>query len=133
MADSKWKYLSCTADQGVLVASITTAHIQDEKVADGLLQEFLAALSHYSAQKIVVDMHQIEYVSSVAFRPLLHLRRVLVDSGGKMMLCGLSKVVGDVFYTTRLVTSGGDFAAPFELAPDIATAVSRLNSPAISK
>jgi anti-anti-sigma factor len=129
MPEPTWRHLSCTFDQGIIVATITDTHLQDEKVADGLLQEFLGALKHYGVKKIAVDMQNIKYISSVAFRPLLHLRRTLLDSGGKMMLCGLSKIVGDVFYTTRLVTSSGEFAAPFELAPDSASAVARLNSP----
>jgi anti-anti-sigma factor len=106
--------------------------LQDEKLASAIQEELLALVAHANAQKIVIDLQHIEYISSVAFRPLLHLRRKMQENGGRMVLCGLSPAVGDVFYTTRLVNRAGTFAAPFDLEQDIPTAVARLNSIAAS-
>jgi anti-anti-sigma factor len=128
MPDSPYRYLKAAVEQGVLVLTINTSELQDEKVTSALNEEFTAAMEHYRPRKVIVDLQQLRYVSSVAFRPLLSLRKKMLDSGGRLMLCGLSSVVGDVFYTTRLVGSSGNFAAPFELEADVAAAVARLNA-----
>jgi anti-anti-sigma factor len=128
MPESPYRYLTPSVEQGVLVLTLTTSELQDEKVTGALHQEFMAAVEHYRPRKVVVDLHQLRYVSSVAFRPLLSLRKKMLENGGRLMLCGLSSVVGDVFYTTRMVGSTGNFSAPFELEADVAAAVARLNS-----
>ena len=120
--------LTSRLEQDVLVVAFITRQIQDERTAEAILQNLTALIDQYRAGKVVIDLQNIKYVSSVAFRPLLNIRRKLQVSGGRLVLCGLSQVVGDVFYTTRLVSKDGAFAAPFELEPDAAAAIARLNS-----
>jgi hypothetical protein len=43
-----------------------------------------------------------------------------------VLLCGLSPVVGEVFFTTRMATNGGSSTAPFEIEADVATAIARI-------
>jgi anti-anti-sigma factor len=119
--------VSSTVEQGVLVLVVTETQLQDEPMADTLLRDMQAAVDHHAAAKVVIDLHNVRYISSVAFRPLLSLRRKMQDAGGRLVLCGLSSVVGDVFYTTRLVSADGSFAAPFEMAPDVPAAIAKLN------
>jgi anti-anti-sigma factor len=128
MSAAPFRHVAGRVEQGVLVLTILETQLQEEKVADSLLQELLRLLDEHQADKVVVDFHRIQYVSSVAFRPLLHLRRRLQERGGRLVLCCLSKVIGDVFYTTRLVSTEGSVAAPFELAPTVAEAVARLSA-----
>jgi anti-anti-sigma factor len=130
MIDTPHTNLTSRLDEGVVVATFTPKHIQDEKIAEALLQELIGLIDQNQTRKLVIDFQNIKYISSVAFRPLLNIRRKICDMGGRLILCGLSQVVGDVFYTTKLVSTDGSFAAPFELAPDAAAAVARLNSDA---
>src|SRR5205814_9967756 len=115
MSDTPRTILTSRLDNGVLVVLFTTKHIQDEKMADAVLQDLLSLIDQHLTRKLVIDFQNIKYISSVAFRPLLNIRRKLGEMGGRLMLCGLSQVVGDVFYTTKLVSTDGSFAAPFEL------------------
>ena len=62
--------------------------------------------------------------SSVALSPLLGLRKKLRERDGQIIICNLSRSVGDVSYATKLVSSGSYFSAPFEMAPDVPTAAS---------
>ena len=54
------------------------------------------------------------------------LRKHLADTAGRLLVCGLTGAVFDVFTMTRMVSSSGALDAPFEMAPDRETAVSRL-------
>jgi anti-anti-sigma factor len=127
MPEPQSRLLKSSVDQGILVLTITVTELQGEKVAESLLQELLAQVAHHQAQKVVVNLQNIKYISSVAFRPFLSLRRRLQEAGGRLILCGLSSVVGDVFYTTRLLSPTGSFDAPFEMAKDVAAALARLS------
>jgi anti-anti-sigma factor len=126
MSEPADSYLVGSFEQEILVGTIVGPHFQDEKMADAVQRELLELLNRHNANKIIISFQNIKYISSVAFRPLLHLRRALMETGGRMILCCVSKVIGDVFYTTRLLTRVGESAAPFEIAPDVASAVAVL-------
>jgi len=127
MAQPQYRHLTGRVDQNVLVLTITETELQDERIAEALLRELLDAVTQFAIHKVVIDMQHIKYISSVAFRPLLRLRGRLQESGGRMILCGLTPVVGDIFYTTKLLSPSGAFEAPFQMESDVAAAVERLN------
>ncbi len=133
MAEPPYRHVMARVAENVLVLTITESQLQDEKSADALLHELLDAVSQFAVYKVVIDMQQIKYLSSVAFRPLLRLRSRLQENGGRMILCGLTLLVGDIFYTTKMLSSCGSFAAPFQMEPDVAAAVARLNREAADK
>ena len=114
----------------MLVFTITETEIQGEEIARALRHEMLLAADAAKPKHVVVDFRHTQYISSAAFWPLLSLHRKLQDVGGRLTVCGLSPVVGDVFYTTRLASPDGSFAAPFGVEPDVETALARLNSAA---
>jgi anti-anti-sigma factor len=128
MAEPEGSYLQASRDQGALVLAVTRARIQGEEAAHALREEMLAAVKQAPADKIVVDLQKTTYMSSVAFWPLLALRRHLQHHGGRLVLCGLNEDIEDLFRTTRMIGSGTD-DAPFLFAPDRAAAVALLNGP----
>jgi anti-anti-sigma factor len=130
MAEPHYRHLECRTEQGVLVILITEPKVQGEQVAEELRDEMLAALAVSGVSKVAVDFRNVQYISSTAFRPLLAVRRNLQETGGRIILCGLTKVIGDVFYTTRMIGSDGVMKAIFEMEPDEARAVAALNQPA---
>jgi anti-anti-sigma factor len=119
-------YLQSSVEKGVLVLTLLRQQIEGEDLARGLKEEMLAVVSRAGANKVVLDLKNARYVSSIAFWPLLALRRQLAEQGGQLIICGLSGAVYEVFTMTKMVSSSGALKAPFEVAPDAATAVARL-------
>ncbi len=126
MAERPYHHLTCQVGDDVLVLTITSTELQDEKLADALAVELLDAVAQFGIHKIVLDMQRLKYISSVAFRPLLRLRSKLKEIGGRMFLCGLTPVVGDIFFTTKMLSPTGSLEAPFQMAADVAAAVAQL-------
>jgi anti-anti-sigma regulatory factor len=124
-------FLEPSVEHGVLVLEILRRQIEGEDIAAGLKDELDSQVSLHNATRVVLDFTRCRYVSSIAFWPLLTLRRRLAEVGGRMIVCGLSGVVLEVFSNTKLVSSSGNTAAPFEMAPDRAAAVARLAHPAL--
>src|SRR5262245_50774527 len=127
MPEMVYRHLNCSA----VVLGITESQLQGDTVSDDLRADLLGAVERSGARHVVLDFQRVTYVSSVAFRPLLSLHRKLKEHGGRLVLCGMSEQVAEVFHVTRLVSSTGISAAPFELQPDVPTAIASLYHKAI--
>src|SRR5207244_4041391 len=77
MSEPHFRHLKSRVEQGVLVLTLTEAQLQDEKIAESLLHELMTAVDQAATGKVVIDFSHLKYLSSVAFRPLLNLRRKL--------------------------------------------------------
>ncbi len=122
-------YLEAVLEQGVLVLTVLRRQIEGEDIAAGLKDELLAAVEKHQAKLVVLDLRNTRYLSSIAFWPLLRLRQQLAQDEGRLIICGLTGAVHDVFTTTKMVSSAGALNAPFEMAPDREAAVSRILTP----
>ncbi len=118
--------LHSSVEQGILVLTIAQSRIQGEEIAQALREEMQLALEQAGVNRVVIDLRHACYMSSAAFWPLLSLRRQLLDAGGRLIICGLSGDIEDVFTTTKMISLGGEVDAPFEVAPDAAAAVAHL-------
>ena len=118
--------LYSSLEQGVLVLTIVQPRLQGEEIAHELREEMRRAVEQAGVQRVVIDLQQVRYLSSVAFWPLLSLRKHLLETGGRLIICGLSGDIEDVFATTKMISTDGAADAPFEVAPDAASAVARL-------
>lgn len=127
MTSSPYRYLDCRTERGILVLTITASKIQGDDVADELRQEMLSAVDKAKARKVVIDFQNAQYISSAAFRPLLAVRRKLHEQGGRVMLCNLSQVIGDIFYTTRMISDSGTITPLFEVEPNTEAALAHLS------
>ncbi len=126
MPQSFGPLLHCSVEQGVLVLTVAQPRIQGEEIAQALREEMHDAVEQAGVKEVVVDLQHARYLSSVAFWPLLSLRRQLLHVGGHLIICGLSGDIEDVFTTTKMISTGGEVDAPFEVALDVAAAVARL-------
>jgi anti-anti-sigma factor len=115
-------------EQGVLVLTVLDTEMREERTCAAIRQEFLDAVTKSGSKKIVVDFANVSFLSTVAFRPLLSLRRLAHEAKARLVLCNLSELVAEVFHATRLLAPGGSGTAPFEAQPDVASAVAYLNS-----
>jgi len=120
------RHSSFEINNGVLVVSILDAEIQGEAIASNLRDELLTAYADSECSRVIVDFQRTRYISSVAFWPLLSLHRKLQACQGRLIVCGLSPSVGDVFFTTRLISPSGEFAAPFGFEPDLPAALASM-------
>jgi len=110
----------------VVVLTVTDAQILGDEMADALRDELLAVAVQSQAQNVVLDFHKLTFLSSAGFRPLLSLHRLLRQQNGKLLLCCLSKEVHEIFEVTRLISTKGQGRAPFEVYPDVPSAIASL-------
>jgi stage II sporulation protein AA (anti-sigma F factor antagonist) len=125
MAEQAYHHIRCRPEQGALVIAVAERQVQGDELADALRREFFQALEQYPSQGVVLDFHEVEFLASAGFRPLLSLYRKLRDQGGRLLFCNLSPQVLDVLRVTRLLSTSGAHPAPFESADTLEEAVNR--------
>ncbi len=125
MSEPRYRYLKAETDQGVLILTLSPSRLEGDAMAQSIVEEVQAAVAHAGADKVVVNLEHVQYLTSANFRPFLGLRKQLQASGGRLALCGLSDAVRRIFEVTRLVGTGAS-SALFQLQPDVLTAVTDL-------
>ena len=125
MPDEK-PILENSREDDVLVLTVTARQIEGEETAARLKEELTKVVEASGLVRVVLDLKATRYLSSVAFWPLLALRKHLAQRQGRLVLCGLTGAVENVFMSTKMISSAGSADAPFEVAADREEAVARL-------
>lgn len=128
MSAPVYRYLRYRDENGVLVVTPTPAQLRDEDLANAVREDLIDLVSSRGPAKVVLDLQCLQEMSSVGLWPLLRLHHRLKEQGGNVVLCNVQPGVAEVLHATRLVSSSGAAAAPFEDVPDEAAALARLSS-----
>ena len=75
------------------------------------------------ARRLIIDFTSVEYISSAGLRVFLVLAKRMRDLHGRLVLCGMTEPVSQVF---RLA----GFMALFEVEPTRAAAIARMGAAA---
>jgi anti-anti-sigma factor len=67
-------------------------------------EEACAACLRDGAAHLVMDLADLQYVSSMGLRSFLSVAKMLQKTGGKMPLCGMKGLVKEVFDLTHLTS-----------------------------
>jgi anti-anti-sigma factor len=129
MPQLEYGHLTSRMEDGVLILTLTDKAIQGERLTSTIRQELLDAVKESGARLVVIDFRNVAYVASMAFRPLLSLRRLVHDLRGRMAVSNLSPFVLEVFTATRMLISTQAMTATFEHYADAADAVAALREP----
>lgn len=126
--NSNFKYISAREERGVLILQVELARISSYEQAEGMGRELLAAVDGQKSAKVVVDLSKLTYTSSVGYGPLITLRSRVRADGGRLILCGLTGVVKEVFEATRLLINPSSPKSLFEFTETVEQAVTALIS-----
>ena len=127
MLDDK-PILESAIEDDILILTVVARQIEGEATAIRLKDELTTIVEASGLVKVVLDLKATRYLSSIAFWPLLTLRRFLSQSQGRLVLCGLTGAVEDVFTSTKMISSAGSTDAPFEVAVDRESAIAKLKA-----
>jgi anti-anti-sigma factor len=128
MSEHRYRHLQTAVEQGVLVLTLSPSRLEGDALAQSLVDEMQAAVAAAGADKVVVNLEHVQFLTSANFRPFLGLRKKLHEAGGRMVLCNLSGSILRAFEVTRLISSHGSSPAFFESQPDVAAAIASLRS-----
>ena len=97
-------YVKLQEHGDVLVVGFTMRMLNDEENIEQLGQELFALVEQSNWLKLVLDMTNVEYVTSSVLGKLITLHRKLHRIKGKLVLFGLSPGVDSILRTAKLLT-----------------------------
>lgn len=124
----EYRHVTVDRDQDILILTISDSRIDQYEAAEEMGREMIAAVTSGETNKVAVDLHHLQHMSSVGYGPFLSLHRHLSDSGGRLVLCNLSEVIYEVFNSTRLLINPKSKASIFQTAESLPSAIERLRS-----
>ena len=124
----EYRHITVESRDDVVVITVLDRTIDDWDQSESIRKEMVDAYTLSATDKVVVDMQNIDYMSSVGYGPFLSLKSRVSQTDGNLMLCGMSQTVEKVFHVTRLVISPRSKGSVFEACADVGEAVRELNS-----
>lgn len=97
-------YITLKEHGDVLVVGFTMRMLNDEENIEQLGQELFSLVEQFNWLKLVLDMTNVEHVTSSVLGKLITLHRKLHRSQGRLVLFGLSPGVDSILRTTKLLT-----------------------------
>jgi anti-anti-sigma factor len=128
MPDPTFVHLTSRAENDVLVLTLTDSQVRGDEIADALRSELIEAVTRSGLAKVALDLGNVEFISSVAFRPLLQLHAKVKELGGRLVMCAMAPPVAEVMRLTRMVSTHGSAHGLFEEQPDLAAALRSLSA-----
>ncbi len=114
--------------QGVLVLTLLENKLRGDDLAESLTQALLASVGEVQAKKVVLDLAQVEVISTPCIRSLVALRKHLYDQNGRLLLCNLHPMVEEILRAMRLIAANGAAPGPLETVRDLPAALAALRS-----
>lgn len=97
-------YISLEEHGDVLLVRFKMRLLNDEENIEQLGQELFTLVEQNKWLKLVLDLTNVEYLTSSVLGKLITLHRKLHRSQGKLVLIGLSEGVDSILRTSKLLT-----------------------------
>lgn len=89
---------------GVVVARCLQNNLSDEENIDPVGQELLTLVDKYECRRIVLDLSDVEYMTSAMVGKMIRVHRQMHRDNGKLVLCALHPTVYEILHTSKLLT-----------------------------
>jgi anti-sigma B factor antagonist len=88
----------------VVVARCLMSNLSEEENIEALAQELLILEGKYECRRLILDLTDVEYMTSSMLGQLIRIHRQLHRDQGKLVLCLLHPTVDEILRTSNLVS-----------------------------
>lgn len=89
---------------GVVVARCLLPNLSEEENIDPVGQELLTLVDKYECRRIILDLSEVEYMTSAMVGKMIRIHRQMHRDNGKLVLCHLHPTVHDILRSSKLLT-----------------------------
>lgn len=119
-------------EQGILILEVSPARLSEEAVVFELRDEMVAAIRQSESNDVIIDVHNVDYLTSIALLPFVSIRSAAEQRGGRVVLCQPAGIVVDVLAVSQLIVESRGSARHFRMAESIESAIALLKTEANS-
>jgi anti-anti-sigma factor len=114
--------------EDALVIEVLCQHLNDYDMAAELRDQILAAMQHAQSDRVILDLRNVELLTSVALFPLIEIRAEAEREGRRVVLCNVATPVAQALTVSQLIVENRPYARHLVLTEDIPAAIEWLNS-----
>jgi anti-sigma B factor antagonist len=96
-------HFTCVDDDGAVVVTFVRQQLTDEDNIEQLGEALFSLLEKDAQLRIILDLSQLDYVTSSVLGKFITLHRRLRRQGGALALCGLQPNVRETLRASRLL------------------------------
>lgn len=122
-----YRYIGAATTNDVLVLTIEVEQVKDYAVAEELRYELAHAVNSRQATRVVLDLHNMNFITSLACVAFIGVKQTIKDADGRVVLCNMSDFISKVFNAKRLLArSPRSGSVAFESAESLQEAIELL-------
>lgn len=112
---------------GVLVITVLDNRLTEQLQVDQWHDQMSSAIRGASPAGIVLDMKNVEYMTSIAMLPLIATRAAAEERGARIVLCNLAPTVLKVLTVTQLLIDSRSHVKHLSMAETLDDALAVLS------
>jgi anti-anti-sigma factor len=122
------QHIATRYEQGILVIEVLLSRLDQEPIVFALRDEMVGAIRDSDSIDVIIEMQNVEYLTSIALLPFVSIRSVAEQRGGRVVLCKPTGIVVDVLSVSQLIVESRDTTRHLQMADDLSAAVALLKS-----
>jgi anti-anti-sigma factor len=88
----------------VVVAKCVMPNLSEEENIEPVGQELLTLVGKYECRRLILDLANVEYMTSSMVGKLIRIHRQMHRDDGRVVLCHLSPTVDEILRTSHLLS-----------------------------
>lgn len=122
-----YRHIGAKAVDGILVLTIEVEQVKDFTISEELRYELVHAVKSRELKRIVIDLRNMSFMTSLACVAFIGVRQAMKDVHGRIILCNMTEFIHKVFSAKRLlVRSKNNGNVAFESAATLEDALAML-------
>lgn len=98
-----YRHIGAKTTDGTLVLTIEVEQVKDFLISEELRYELVHAVKSRQATRIVLDLHNMTFMTSLACVAFIGVRQAMKDVDGRVVLCNMTDFIHKVFSAKRLL------------------------------
>jgi anti-anti-sigma factor len=112
---------------GVLVITVLDKRLTEQQQVDQWHDQMSSAIRGASPTGVVLDMKNVEYMTSIAMLPLIATRAAAEECGARIVMCNLAPTVLKVLTITQLIIDSRPHVKHLSMAETLDDALAALS------
>lgn len=122
------RHIAAYAYEDSLVIEVICQHLNDYDEAAELRDEILAAMQHAQSVCVILDLRNMEFLTSVALFPFIEIRAEAEREGRRVVLCNVAMPVAQALTISQLIVENRAQARHLVLTEDLPAALEWFSS-----
>src|SRR5262245_58887479 len=101
-AHSQRRHLKVEDIDGITVVNFLDKKLLDKQNIQIMGEELFCLVNELGCRKVIVSFANVEYLSSDAIGKFIFLHKLLMNAGGRLVLCGIDPQIYEVFTMTKM-------------------------------